>query len=156
MLNVFIPSSKELHFKNLCLDLNGTIAFNRNVIDSVPPMLDKLKDILDIYVLTADTFSNAADILTDLPVKIYYTDERGQSESKARFIAELGAENTIAIGNGYNDRLMLAKAGLSIAVIGREGACFETISNADIVVTDIADALDLLLNPGRIAATLRD
>lgn len=37
----------------------------------------------------------------------------------------------------------------------KEGAAAQTLMAADIVVRDINDALDLLLNPKRIVATLR-
>jgi soluble P-type ATPase len=54
-----------------------------------------------------------------------------------------------------NDSLMMKKAALGIIVIGEEGASVKAINNADIVVKDIHDALDLLLNKIRIKATLR-
>ena len=67
----------------------------------------------------------------------------------------LGPQRTIAIGNGYNDHLMVKEAVLGIAVIGREGAARETVMNADVVVTDVLDALNLILKPLRHRATLR-
>jgi len=36
-----------------------------------------------------------------------------------------------------------------------EGAAMATLLAADVVVTNICDALDLLLNPPRLIATLR-
>ncbi len=59
------------------------------------------------------------------------------------------------MGNGYNDHLMVKEAALGIAVIGREGAARETISNANVVVNELVDALDLILKPFRHQATLR-
>ncbi len=61
----------------------------------------------------------------------------------------------VAIGNGRNDRMMLDAAALGIAVCGAEGAAAETLEAADIVVGRIVDALDLLLHPKRLVATLR-
>jgi soluble P-type ATPase len=40
-------------------------------------------------------------------------------------------------------------------VIGTEGASAETVKSADLVVTDINNALDLLLYTDRLVATLR-
>jgi len=51
---------------------------------------------------------------------------------------------------------MMEAAGLSIAVIGPEGAAARLLAAADVVVRDIRDALDLLSHPLRLKATLRD
>jgi len=40
-------------------------------------------------------------------------------------------------------------------VVGPEGAAAELVGVADVVVTDILAALDLLLHPLRLTATLR-
>jgi soluble P-type ATPase len=63
--------------------------------------------------------------------------------------------HVVAIGNGRNDRKMLDVAALGIAVCGAEGAAAETLQAGDIVVGRIVDALDLLLHPKRLMATLR-
>jgi soluble P-type ATPase len=49
---------------------------------------------------------------------------------------------------------MMEEAGLGICVIGKEGASAETMGKADVVVTNILDALDFLLKPLRHQATL--
>jgi soluble P-type ATPase len=67
----------------------------------------------------------------------------------------LGTSKTIAIGNGSNDESMVREAAVGIAVVGQEGAAARTVLAADIVVNDIRDALDLLLSPARLIATLR-
>jgi soluble P-type ATPase len=50
---------------------------------------------------------------------------------------------------------MLKAAAIGIAVLGHEGAASEAIAAADVVVFDIVDAIDMLLNPKRLIATLR-
>ena len=50
---------------------------------------------------------------------------------------------------------MLKEAALGICVLGGEGASREAIANADLVALHINDALDLLLKPDRLVATLR-
>ena len=59
------------------------------------------------------------------------------------------------MGNGRNDALMLKEAALGIAVIQEEGGAVETLLAADIVTHSVLVALDLLLNPLRLTATLR-
>jgi soluble P-type ATPase len=59
------------------------------------------------------------------------------------------------MGNGRIDVPMLTLARLGIAVVLAEGAAGAALLAADVVCTDIRDALDLLLLPGRLVATLR-
>jgi soluble P-type ATPase len=80
---------------------------------------------------------------------------KGGMQEKAAYVRRLGPDTVAAIGNGANDRAMCEIAALGIAVIGGEGAAASLIASADIVVTDIRDALALLLNPDRVRATLR-
>ena len=61
----------------------------------------------------------------------------------------------MAIGNGANDELMLVEAAVGIAVLEEEGLACEVIVAADVLVRDAAAALDLLINPIRLVATLR-
>jgi soluble P-type ATPase len=51
--------------------------------------------------------------------------------------------------------MMLEAAALGIAVCGAEGAAAHVLQAGDIVVGRIVDALDLLLHPKRLMATLR-
>ncbi len=50
---------------------------------------------------------------------------------------------------------MIKTAAIGIAVVGLEGAAAELLPAADVVVNNIYDALDLILNPLRLKATLR-
>ena len=61
----------------------------------------------------------------------------------------------VTIGNGFNDIQMSDAADLSICVMGAEGCCSALITHTDVTVTSIEAALDLLLIPGRLRATLR-
>ena len=78
-----------------------------------------------------------------------------EAEQKADFVSGLGPAGVVAIGNGANDVLMLREAALGIAVLGKEGLSVAAFQNADLVVADILDALDVLLHPKRLVATLR-
>ena len=61
----------------------------------------------------------------------------------------------VALGNGRNDRLMLKVEALGIALVQREGGAVETATSADLLSTSVNDALDLLLHPNRLIASLR-
>lgn len=68
----------------------------------------------------------------------------------------LDLEKTVAMGNGNNDQLILKEAALGIAILGDEGISVTALKQADIMVKNISDALDLLLKPKRLMATLRE
>ena len=59
------------------------------------------------------------------------------------------------MGNGANDVSMLRECALGICVLGREGVAAEAMMASDVVTPDINAALDLLLNPKRLIASLR-
>ena len=61
----------------------------------------------------------------------------------------------MAIGQGANDAGMLESAAIGICVLSSEGAAVETLLKADLVVSDIFEAFELLENPLRIVASLR-
>lgn len=156
MIELAIPGrDMTLELSKLLLDVNGTITTDGALIAGVKEKIEILKKELKMYLLTADTLGNAASIAEELDIEIFKVsgDEGGQD--KLDFLNTLGGENTVAIGNGYNDTLMLEHAALAIAVIGEEGCSIHALKRADIVVKDINAALALLLNPLRIIADLR-
>jgi soluble P-type ATPase len=78
-----------------------------------------------------------------------------QAQAKVIYLEHLGPANSAAIGNGRNDALMLKQAALGIAVVQTEGAATAALLAAEIVTPGIIDALDLLIHPDRLKATLR-
>ena len=51
--------------------------------------------------------------------------------------------------------VVLEAAALGLAVLGPEGASAAALRSADVVCASAADALDLLLDPKALSATLR-
>ena len=154
MLNIKIPGRDELTLRHLVLDYNGTIAEDGNIIEGIRPRLDVLSRDLSIYVITADTHGTAAKKCEGLPLQVltFPTTEVGRIKAEE---AQKLSGGVITIGNGYNDIQMSDVADLSICVMGKEGCCGALLMHTDVVVTSIEDALDLLLIPGRLRATLR-
>jgi P-type E1-E2 ATPase len=154
MFTVDIPGRGRLEIAHLVLDLNGTLAVDGVVPDTVSERLRALITKVAVHVVTADTFGTAA-ALRELAMHVQVLPPGDQVEAKAAFVRALGESRTIAIGNGSNDESMVRDAVVGIAVVGQEGAAARTVLAADIVVSDIRDALDLLLSPARLIATLR-
>lgn len=155
MLQVDISGYGSLRLRHLVLDYNGTLAVDGRLLPGVARRLRALDSILEIHVVTADTFGAARAALAGLPCRVSILPARGQDRAKRAYVARLGPERTVCIGNGRNDRLMLGSAALGIAVLQAEGAAGVTLASADIVVPTIADALDLLDKPLRLVASLR-
>ncbi len=155
MIAVDIPGYGLLQLEHLVLDYNGTMAVDGMIEAGVAAALKRLASRLTIHVITADTFGLAADGLEGCPVKLSLLPPEAQDVAKLNYVEHLGTAQTAAIGNGRNDRRMLAAAGLGIAVILDEGAAFETLAAADVVCRGIAPALELLTHPLRLTATLR-
>ena len=154
MLTVDIPGRGRLEIAHLVLDLNGTLAVGGIVPDAVVDRLRALSNDIGVHVVTADTFGTAAR-LHGRGIQIQVLPPGDHVEAKAAIVRALGASHTIAIGNGSNDEAMVREAAVGIAIVGREGAAARTTLAADIVATRIEDALDLLLTPARLIATLR-
>ena len=110
---------------------------------------------LSVHVITADTFGIVEKEIRDIPCELSILPLENQDEGKLQYVKNLGAATVVSIGNGRNDRLMLKEAVLGIAVNQSEGTSVGTISAADILTPDINSALDLLIHPLRLNATLR-
>lgn len=156
MLTLDVPGWRQLKLEHLLLDYNGTLALDGRLLPGVPERLKQLASALSIHVLTADTFGSVRAELAALDVDVVIVPPSNQAEAKASQLSRFGAGVSAAIGNGRNDALMLRNAALGIAILQTEGACARTLAEADVVCASIDDALDLLLNPLRLAATMRD
>lgn len=155
MLELPIPGRPTLRAAYLVLDYNGTLAVDGNLLPGVAERLSALAERLDVHVITADTFGLAAVELSPLPVTLQIIGKGDQARAKLDLVESLGPHQVVAVGNGANDRLMLERVALGICVLGGEGAATPTLLASDVVVRTPADAFDLLLHPGRLAATLR-
>jgi soluble P-type ATPase len=155
MLDLTIPGFGRLEITDAVCDYNGTLAADGRLLEGVDTRIQRLSSELRVHVVTADTFGSAARELQRLPCALVVLDAGNQAEAKRDFVEGLGATHVVAIGNGRNDRMMLDVAALGIAVCGAEGAAAEALQAADLVAGRIVDALDLLLHPKRLLATLR-
>jgi soluble P-type ATPase len=156
MLEVVVPGWRELRFAHLVLDVNGTLTRDGQLLPGVGYRVQRLRSVLDVRLLSADTWGRLDDVAARLGVEGQRLGRaEPEAEQKARVVRGLGASHVVAIGNGANDAAMLAEVGLAIAVLGPEGLAGVALQPADVLVASIADALDLLLVPTRLVATLR-
>jgi soluble P-type ATPase len=162
MIEIDIPGFRRLELRHAVLDFTGTLAVGGRRLAGVGERLTALAEWVTVRILTADTFGVVEQELADVVAERLTiqkmqpeTDPLSEAERKLHVVSELGAGQTVAIGNGNNDHLMLQAAALGIAVIEGEGCAVAALRHADVVVTRATDALDLLLDPRRLKATLR-
>jgi len=155
VVDLDIPGSGKLRLEHLVLDVNGTIAAGGGLIPGVAEAVEALSATLNVVAVTADTHGTATRLRDALGIEVRVIQAGAESGQKLALVAELGADQVVAIGNGANDVDMLRDAALGIAVIGAEGASGAVLAVADVVTTSVLDALALLSQPARIVATLR-
>jgi soluble P-type ATPase len=152
-MEVDIPGYGRLILKTLVLDLNGTIAVKGRLVEGVRARLNLLKEKgLRIIFFSGDTRGNASSIATDLGIEFIKAETAAE---KAMQIGKLNPETCVAIGNGLIDTEKLNLAKLAIVTLQGEGVHTKALLAADILVTSINDALDLLLDENSLIATLR-
>lgn len=155
MIEINIPGRGSCQIRNIVFDYNGTLATDGDISDKTKKLLLRIKELVNIYIVTADTHGTVNQKCEGLGVTIRTFPQGDAAMFKKSIVEELGAANTLCIGNGYNDIEMFKISALSIAIMDKEGCSGKLIGVADIVVASIADALDIIQNPKRITATLR-
>jgi soluble P-type ATPase len=155
MIEVEVPGFTTYRFRHLVLDVNGTIAKDGQLLEGVKELFAELRPKLDIHLVTADTHGNQEILDKSLGLTATRIPSRNQVKAKHDYIARLGADAVVAVGNGANDAAMLEHAALGIVIIGPEGSAVESLLKAKIAVSDIRSALELLVYPKRLMATLR-
>lgn len=155
MIEVEIPGRGTYRLSHLVLDVNGTIAVEGQLVEGMTGRVAELRRSIEVHMLTADTRGRQQAIDAELGMQATRIAPQDEAAQKASFVRELGGETVCAVGNGANDAQMLREAKLAIAVLGAEGLALETLNAADVVVPHVNAALDLLLKPLRLVATLR-
>ncbi len=141
MIKIETKNLGNIEIHNLVLDLNGTISCDGNLISGVAERIQKLKQTLNIYLISADTFGTAEKIAEKLGInRIQMNQTEKESKQKAEFVQSINPSKTAAIGNGQNDFEMLKIAKIGIAIIGQEGMCAILMNCAKILVSSPIDA----------------
>ena len=153
-LCVDIPGWRSIKLSHLVLDLNGTLAVDGRPLEGVAEALSQLRNDLTCHLVTADTFATARGLFPDL-VHLAMIRPGNEGRQKLDLVKSLDPGEVAALGNGANDVLMLKAAAVGICVLGTEGASPEALAAADVVTPHPVAALELLLRPDRLRATLR-
>ena len=155
MIEIMVPGRGGYRLEHLVLDVNGTVALEGQLIDGVTRRLAELRRLIAVHLITADTRGRQEIIDAQLGLEAVRIAPGDEAAQKAAFVQQLGGKSVCAVGNGSIDAAMLRDAELAIAVLGEEGLATSALTAADVVVPTINAALDLLLSPLRLVATLR-
>ena len=152
MIGIDIPQRGIIELHHAVFDVNGTLAIDGIPIPGVVDRLQVLAEHLSLHALTAGTHGNIVELERTLgfPLHIIAT-----GEEKLRFVEQLGPAGVIAFGNGRNDVAMLRVAAIGVAILAAEGLAIEALQAADVLAPGPVDAIDLVLKPKRLIATLR-
>jgi soluble P-type ATPase len=152
MIRIDIPTRGIIELQHAVFDVNGTLAVDSIVIPGVLDRLHALGEQLTLHALTAGTHGNIEQLEAALgfPFHIIAT-----GEEKLRYVEQLGPTGVIAFGNGMNDVGMLRLAAIGVAILAGEGMAIDTLQAADVLALGPVDAIDLVLHPKRLIATLR-
>lgn len=155
MIQVTIPGFADVTIKNVIFDYNGTLAVDGYLIEGVAHLLTELAQKVKIHIVTGDSFGTAKNETKGLPCELLITPPENQGTTKNSYLHQLNPKETVSIGNGHNDQHILKESIVGIVVLGKEGASIAALNAADVVVTHIFDAIDLLQHPNRLRSTLR-
>jgi soluble P-type ATPase len=157
-ITIDIPGFGRRSIGIVVSDYTGTHSFGGKIDLVVRRKLRKLARFVDLHIVTADSFGTAGRELAGIATPYFLRTGRHDTE-KADYVSRFDMSHVAAFGNGNNDRLMLktvkAGGGLAIAVDNGEGCALDAMLNANLFVVGAAKAIDLLLDPVRVKATLR-
>ena len=159
-INIEIPGFGPLTIRTIVSDYSGTLSRGGKLSAGVRERLMRLAELVDIHILTSDTFGTARSELAHLAVQIEILGQERHDVQKEQFVHNrCDARHVAAFGNGSNDRLLLKAVrdagGVAVAVDNGEGCAVKTMANANLFIHGAVNALDLLLEPNRVKASLR-
>lgn len=151
-IRIDIPQRGVVELQHAVFDVNGTLAVDGIPIQGTGEKLKKLSEHITIHLITCGTHGNLAGMQDTLGFPIH---EIHRGDEKMRYLQDLGPASVIAFGNGVNDASMLRLAAIGVVVVTPEGIATRTLQGADVVAAGPLQAIDLLLKPNRLIATLR-
>jgi soluble P-type ATPase len=154
MISIQRSGMENLDIHYVLIDFEGTLAMDSRVHPKAKEKVNLLSKRANIYILTKSNREKVEKSLRKMKVDIVYVTEGDASQQKLNVLQRLGPHLTAVIGNGLDDLQMMDQAGLGMCVIGKEGSSAEAVAKADLVVTNVLDALDFLLKPLRQSAIL--
>lgn len=159
-ISIDIPGFGIRDIRTVVSDYTGTLSCRGRLVPGVRERLLTLKDLVEIKVITADTFDTARDELKGIVEDLVKLDPgKPHDVQKEEYVKQFELKHVAAFGNGNNDRKLLKAVregeGLAIAVDNGEGCALDALQSAHIFIVGAVNALSLLLIRDSCKATLR-
>lgn len=154
MISIQRPGQEAIEIDYILIDFEGTLASDGRVHPKAKDKINLLSKRTKIYILAKGEREKVQETLRRVKADLFFIKEEEASLQKLELLLNLGPSRSVVIGNGMDDVRMIKEAGLSMAIIGKEGTSGELIRTADLIFTNMIDALDFLLKPLRQKATL--
>jgi soluble P-type ATPase len=151
-IKIDIPQRGVIELQHAVFDANGTLAVDGAAIAGASERLKNLSEHLSIHLISSSTHGDLTALGRTLGFPIR---EIQRGDEKMRYVQNLGPANVIAFGNGVNDVSMLRLAAIGVVVVTAEGVATRAMQGADLIAYGPINAIDLLLKPNRLIATLR-
>ncbi len=148
-----IPQVGLLELDTIVFDLNGTLTVRGELIEGVKERIEKLKLMgFQLFLFSGDQRDTAEKMSLELGLKFK---KATSAQQKEELMNSISSTTSVAIGNARIDIGMFKKSKLAICTLQGEGIHTEIIKYADIITTDINDALDLFIYEDSLKATMR-
>jgi len=146
MFELDIPLFGLLRLKHLVSDFTGTLSVDGELIPVTREHMTKISEFLQLHILTADTFGMARSELHGINCELQILNGESHDIQKEEYLQKPGTDTVITLGNGNNDRGMLTRLLRSASPCAlRRDVLQLLLEAADIVVTSITDALNILM-----------
>lgn len=153
-----IPGLGRREINTIVSDYTGTLSCGGRLVPGVKEKLIILLGVLDIRIISSDSFGTAEEELAGIVKPDILSTNRHDVE-KQDYVKAFNLRHVAAFGNGNNDRMLLKTVkeggGLAIAVDNGEGCAVDALVNAHLFIVGAANALNLLLEVRSCKATLR-
>ena len=120
------PPAGKIIINKIVSDYTGTLSCGGKLTPGVENRLRRLKAIIEIHVVSSDSFGTAREQLSAIPLEPHLLTTDEHDEEKREYVNAHEPNLIAAFGNGRNDALMLkavnGAGGLAIAVDNGEGA----------------------------------
>ncbi len=157
-IQIEIPGFGTREIRVIISDYTGTLSCGGRLVPGVKEKLISLLGVLDIRIISSDSFGTAEEELAGI-VKPNILSTNRHDVEKQDYVKAFNLRHVAAFGNGNNDRMLLKTVkeggGLAIAVDNGEGCAVDALVNAHLFIVGAANALNLLLEVRSCKATLR-
>ena len=116
-LRSIFPFFGFVQFAHVVSDFTGTLSVDRKLLPGIKERLNKISEIIEIHILTADTFCMAKEELRGVTCEIHILEGTKNDIQGERYVKKLGPTAVIFLGNGKKDRKMHKASRIDVSVL---------------------------------------